>query len=103
MTHGHVRLRQRFRDRGAAGRLAARAELAAALPLWALRRTIVGHAVYGATRRQCALLALPHASLRQACGPLHSHRCSALENGTTYRRTRLAAWAIALGSLANSQ
>src|SRR3546814_12791412 len=55
-----LRLRQRVRQRGAAGRPAAGAELAAALPLWALCRADLRHPFHGAARGEPPLLALPH-------------------------------------------
>ena len=55
-----VGLRQRVRDRGAAGRAAGRPQLAAARALRPLRRAAERHRVHRAARRQPAQLALPH-------------------------------------------
>ena len=52
------RIRQSFCNRGALGRIAA-ASLAATLPVWTVRGTIVGYGLHGATRVQSPLLAVP--------------------------------------------
>src|SRR3546814_6445989 len=54
-----VRFRQRVRQRGIARRLARWAELAAALPVRAVCRAIVGHRVHRAACEQPAQLAVP--------------------------------------------
>src|SRR3546814_13082317 len=69
-----LRLRQRVRQRGAAGRPAAGAELAAALPLWALCRADLRHPFHGAARGEPPLLALPHPTLGEAPGALQPAR-----------------------------
>ena len=55
-----MRLRQSFRNRGAAGSACPRAQLAAALRLRPVRRAVLGHCVYRAAPRQPPQLAVPH-------------------------------------------
>src|SRR3546814_3394730 len=74
-----LRLRQRVRQRGAAGRPAAGAELAAALPLWALCRADLRHPFHGAARGEPPLLALPHPPLGEAPGALQPARAALVE------------------------
>ena len=72
-----LRLRQRVRDRGAAGRAAGRPQLAAALRLRPLRRAAFRLALHRAARRQRALLALPHPPHGRELGPVPEGRSRA--------------------------
>ena len=99
----HAGLRQRLRDRGAAGRAARRAELAAAHGLRALCRAAVGLALHRAARHQRALLALPHPPLGAARAEVQEDGAAPLEDGAVARRARPPDRPAALGAGADPE
>src|SRR5690606_24246254 len=63
-NHGATAISKRIRKPlqygSSCGRPAARAKLAATLPLWSVRRTVVRHGLHLAPARKSPQLALPH-------------------------------------------
>ena len=90
----YVRLRQQFRDRGAARRAAHRPQFAAALRLRALCGAVVRLAVHRAARQQRALLALSHPPVGQAFRAFRQGRCRIVAHRAVSR-----AWKLPIGQL----
>ena len=77
-----------FETEALAGCAAGGPQLAAAVPLRALRRAAVGLAVHGTADHQRALLALPHPADREPLGPVREGRHRPVAHGTRGRGRR---------------
>src|SRR5690606_28457716 len=91
----HAGLRQRLRDRGAAGRTARRAELSAAHRVRALCRAALRLAIHSAARYKRALVALSYPAFRPARAPVPEGGTASLEDGTGHGGARPADRAVA--------